>query len=155
LPIRAVYTSPLERAIETAEVIAAPHELVPEIRAGISEFRFGEWEGMSLEDLGKDPEWHRFNQSRSSVRAPGGELIAETQTRMLSEMEHLRVRHDGETVAIVSHCDPLRSLIAHYLGTSLDLLLRFEISPASVTVVQGDGPGTRVLCMNHTGEIPL
>src|SRR3981081_1971738 len=102
-PIHAVYTSPLERTVETAEAIATPHELVPRIRETLGEFRFGEWEGMSLEALNSDPEWHRFNASRSAVRAPGGELMIETQTRMVSEIEDLRREHDGQTIAIVSH----------------------------------------------------
>jgi broad specificity phosphatase PhoE len=154
-PIRAVYTSPLERAFETAEGIAKSRELVPKIREGLGEFRFGEWEGRSFEELDSDPEWRRFNTTRSSVRAPGGELMIEAQTRMIAEIEEIRSEHNSDAVAIVSHGDPLRVLIAHYLGTSLDSMLRFEISPASVTVVQICDSGPRILCMNHTGDIPL
>jgi probable phosphomutase (TIGR03848 family) len=155
-PIRAVYTSPLERAVETASAIAAPHGLDPQIRPGMGEFRFGQWEGMSLEQLSNDPEWRRFNQCRSRVRAPGGELITETQARMVNEIDDLRNCHPGETVALISHCDPLRSLIAHYLGASLDLFLRLEIHPASVTAVERNASGARILYVNHdAGEIPL
>jgi probable phosphomutase (TIGR03848 family) len=154
-PIRAIYTSPLERTIETAEAIATPHELVARIKEGLGEFRFGKWEGMSFEQLQGDPEWLRFNTSRSSVRAPGGESMIKTQTRMVSAIEEVRVDHNGETIAIVSHCDPLRSLIASYLGASLDSMFRFEISPASVSVAQIWDDGARVLCVNHTGDIPL
>jgi broad specificity phosphatase PhoE len=105
--------------------------------------------------LNSDPEWHRFNASRSSVRAPGGELMIETQTRMVSEIEDLRREHDGQTIAIVSHGDPLRSVVAHYLGAPLDLLARFEIDPGSATIMQCCGEATRILCLNHTGELPL
>ncbi len=81
--------------------------------------------------------------------------MIETQTRMVSAIEEARVDHNGETIAIVSHCDPLRSLIASYLGASLDSMLRFEISPASVSVAQIRDDGARVLCVNHTGDISL
>jgi probable phosphoglycerate mutase len=141
--------------VETAEAVAKPHELVPRLRDDLGEFRFGQWEGMSLQDLDKDPEWARFNASRSSVRAPGGELMIETQTRMVSEIESLQSEHEGETIVVVSHGDPLRSLVAHFLGMSLDSLLRFEISPASVTVLETSEAGGRIFCVNYTGELPV
>jgi probable phosphoglycerate mutase len=141
--------------LETAEAIATPHHLVPAIKEAFGEFRFGQWEGMSFEQLQDDPRWHSFNTSRSSVRAPGGELMSETQARMVSGIEALQRKHDGETVAIVSHGDPLRSVVASYLDIPLDSLLRFEISTASVTVAQISDDGPRVLCVNHTGDIPL
>jgi broad specificity phosphatase PhoE len=105
--------------------------------------------------LADDPEWLRFNTQRALVRAPGGELMIETQTRMVNAIEELRPIHDGETVAIVGHGDPLRSVIAHYMGVPLDLLLRFEISPASVSVIQIHETGPRILCINQTEHIPL
>jgi broad specificity phosphatase PhoE len=89
------------------------------------------------------------------VRAPGGELMIEVQTRMVNAIEALRPIHDGEIVAIVGHGDPLRSVIAHYLGVPLDLLLRFEISPASVSVIQIHETGPHILCVNQTEHIPL
>ena len=55
----------------------------------------------------------------------------------------------------MSHGDPLRSLVAHYLGMPLDLLARFEISPASVSVLELSEWTARVLCVNHTGEMPV
>jgi probable phosphoglycerate mutase len=88
------------------------------------------------------------------VRAPGGELMSEVQTRMIAEIADIRQEHPGETVAVVSHSDPLRSVIAHYLSIPIDLILRFDISPASVSVVQLFDDGPRVLCLNHTGELP-
>ena len=70
-------------------------------------------------------------------------------------LDNLLTRHPGETIAIVSHGDPLRAVVAHYLGISLDLLLRFEIAPASVSTVRLAEWGAQVLCLNNTGEIPI
>jgi broad specificity phosphatase PhoE len=153
--IRAIYTSPLERCIETANALAEPQRLVPGVREDLREFAFGAWEGRSFGQLATDPEWLRFNTQRALVRAPGGELMIEVQTRMVKTIEALRPIHDGEIVAIVGHGDPLRSVIAHYLGLPLDLLLRFEISPASVSVIQIHETGPHILCINQMEHIPL
>jgi probable phosphoglycerate mutase len=141
--------------METAEPIAEWHALTPQCREALQEFHFGEWEGRSIEALDQDGDWRRFNAYRSSVRAPGGELMLETQTRMIAQLDCIRKQHPGATVAVVSHADPLRSVLAHYLGVPLDLLLRFEISPASVSVVQTDDWNARVLCLNQTGDLKL
>ena len=69
-------------------------------------------------------------------------------------LERLSAQHEGETVAVVSHADPLRAVLAYYMGIPLDLMLRFEIGPSSVSVVEmGETP--RVLCVNHQGDLPV
>ena len=62
-----------------------------------------------------------------------------------------RTRIADETVAIVSHGDPLRSVVAFYLGISIDMMLRFEISPASVSVLELSEWTSRVMCVNDRG----
>jgi len=153
--IRAVYTSPLERARETALAIAEPHGIAPIVREQLGEMRFGRWEGQTFEQLSKDAEWHRFNAMRSTVRPPNGELLVEVQTRTVRETEEIRCRHAGETVAIVSHADPLRALVAYWLGCPLDLLLRFSISPASITAVRFFEDVPTILCLNHTDVVSV
>jgi broad specificity phosphatase PhoE len=155
LPIRAVYTSPLERAIETAEPIARRHGLTHHPMEELGEIRMGEWEGLSMAELQLREDWRKFNTYRSGTRSPGGELIIEVQTRMIRQLQCLEERHSAETVAVVSHADPLRSVVAYYLGIPLDLMLRFEIAPASVTVVEAGDWGPRILCLNETGDVPL
>ena len=104
----AVYTSPLERAIDTAGPIAQAHGLKPQVCEDLGELRIGAWEGRLIEELDTLEEWRRFNERRRWVRPPGGELASEVQTRMVQRMNCLRLRHTGETVAVVSHGDPLR-----------------------------------------------
>ena len=152
--IQAVYASPLERARETAEAVARPHGVPVRVEDQLGEMRVGEWEGLTFEELAPRPEWQRFNRARSTAPVPGGDMMIETQARMVRCLERLSALHQGETVAVVSHADPLRAALAHYLGIPLDLLQRFEISPASVSVVEmGETP--RVLCMNHQGDLPV
>jgi probable phosphoglycerate mutase len=151
-PVRAVYTSPLERTVETAEAIARVHGLEPVVSRELGELHFGEWEGQRVEDIRRQELFSEFNTFRSGTRCPGGELMIETQTRMVRELDRLRSLHSNETVAIVSHGDPLRSVVAHYLGIPLDFILRFEILPASLSIVEVEKWGPRVLCVNGTGD---
>lgn len=136
-------------------MIAAPHGLEPRIHENLNEARFGGWEGKTFDELNHDPEWVRFNASRGATRPPGGDLMIETQVRMVQEIECLRSAHENGIIAAVSHADPLRALLAHYLGAPLDLLSRFEIGLASITVVRFFDNLPLVLSMNYTGEVPL
>jgi probable phosphomutase (TIGR03848 family) len=153
--VRSVYTSPLERTLETAEIIAAELGLTPRIADDLGEMRVGAWEGRLISELDEMDEWRTYNAHRASARPPGGELLAEVQARMVREVDHLREKHPGETVAVVSHGDPLRSLLCHCLGVPLDLISRFEVFPGSVSVVESAAWGPRVLCLNETGALPV
>lgn len=155
LPLAAVFTSPLERAIETAEPIARRHGLEPRRVEEIGEVRVGEWEGKTFAELQEDAHWAAYNSRRTSVRPPGGELMIEVQTRMVRQAECLAVQYPNQTVAMVSHGDPLRLLVAYFLGIPLDLMTRFEIGTASLSILQLAEWGSRVLCINQTGELPL
>jgi len=135
-------------------MIAEAHGLSPVICSALGEMRVGDWEGMTLDDLRQSPTFHQFNQSRSTVRPPGGELMLETQTRMVTQLERLHLQHPSETVAIVSHGDPIRSTLAYYLGIPLDFIQRLEIDTASVSQLERSESGTRVLYLNHTVETP-
>jgi probable phosphoglycerate mutase len=80
--------------------------------------------------------------------------MLETQVRMFQQLDCLHLRHPDETIAVVGHADPLRAVIAHFLGMPLDLMLRLEISPASVSVVRMGEWAPQVICLNETGEVP-
>lgn len=149
-PVRAIYSSPLERAYETADGIATPHGIRPVVREELGEIRFGDWEGRTFDDLAHDPEWLHFNVARSTVRPPNGELLIEVQARMIREANHIRELHEGDTVVIVSHADPIRALLAYYLGSPLDLLSRFTISPASITAIRFLEDDPTILYLNQT-----
>jgi probable phosphoglycerate mutase len=148
----AVYSSPLERARETAAPIARRQGLAVGICEGIQEIDFGAWAGKSFADLEPDPRWRQFNTFRSGTRVPGGELMVEVQTRMVGEMERLRQELPAGRFALVSHGDPIKSALFHYAGVPLDLILRFEISLASVSIVDIRDTGPRILCINHSGS---
>ena len=152
--IDAIYSSPLERAVETAEPLAAQRGLPVEKRPALTEIDFGQWTGRTLESLEGDGLWRRFNTLRASTRPPMGELTLEVQTRMCDELERLRQTHaDGSTVAVFSHQDTIKAAVAHYLGMSADMFERFEIGPASLTVLQLAEWGPKLVTLNSQTEV--
>jgi probable phosphoglycerate mutase len=148
-PIAAVYSSPTERACLTASEIAEPHELPVRTLDTLDEIDFGQWSGARFSDLEGDEEWQRWNEERASARCPGGESMAEAVERARSGLEEIAHAHDGETVAVVTHCDIIRGLLAHYLGMSLDNVLRFDVDPASVSTLDLGRWGARVRAINE------
>jgi probable phosphoglycerate mutase len=155
IPIRAVYTSPLERAVETAEPVAASHDAPLSVLDELGEIHYGDWEGKTMEELDRTDEWRRYNTVRSLVRPPGGEMMIEVQARMVDQMDRLMSRHPGETLAVVSHGDPLRTTLAYYLHIAIDTMLRFEIGFASTSILEFNPWAARVLCINHQGDLPI
>lgn len=133
--LTAIYSSPIERALATAESIAHPHRLVPIIDERLTELDFGEWTGKTFEELADSPMWVQYNRARSSTRPPGGEAPLSVLARSREALDELGRRHGRGTVAVVTHGDVIRSLLTSLLNMVLDDLLRFEISPASVTEV--------------------
>ena len=153
LPIAAVYSSPLERAVETAIPIAKELSLEPVISADFLEIDFGNWTDCSIEELRSDKNFQRFNSYRSSTRIPGGETMLEAQQRIVSAFEKLHIQHLNQTVAVVSHSDLIKSAVAYYAGIHLDMFHRLEISPASVTILELFDETARLVLLNDTGTI--
>ena len=153
LPIAAMYASPIERTTETATAIAAPHGLEVRPLPGVLEADYGEWTGGKLTDLAKTDLWKTVQRSPSRARFPGGESIAEMQSRMVVALEDVVTTHAGEMFVVVSHADPIKSAIAHYTGVHLDLFQRIVVSPASVTAFQLSAHGAALVKCNDTGTL--
>ena len=149
--VAAVYASPLERTLETAAPIAKACGVRVHRRAGLLELDVGEWTGRPLKELAKLPEWRTVQRYPSGFRFPGGESFAEMQTRVSGTVDHLRVAHPGQTIVCVSHADPIRALVAHAMGTHLDLFQRIVVSPCSITAILYGSEGPVVLTVNSTG----
>ena len=131
----AVYSSPLERALETADALASPMNLEVRRNAALNEIDYGEWSGKTFEQLHGDERWRHFNSRRSTTIVPGGESFLEVQNRVVKEIDRLSREHSDERVALVSHMDPIRVAVAFFAATSIDLIDCIEISPCSVSVI--------------------
>lgn len=149
--IAAIYSSPLERARETASPIARALGKPVRIDRGLLECDFGDWTGQSLRRLMKKPEWATVQRAPSMFRFPHGESFVEMQTRMVDAIDRIRRQHAGKTVVCVSHADPIKALVAHATGTPLDLFQRLVISTCSVTAILYTDSSPIVLTVNSTG----
>jgi len=154
LTIRAIYSSPLDRALETAEPLARPRGLTLRIVQNIGEVHYGEWTGAELKELAKQEMWHGVQFFPSTTRFPSGESLGEMQARAVAQCEALRVTHTDEVIAVVSHGDVIKAIVAHYIGMHLDLFQRLDISPASLTWLHLGKMGARLVLMNDTGSVP-
>ncbi len=146
--IDAIYSSPLERAWETARTIADRVGLEVEVSPAFQEIDFGAWTGREIASLERDPLWHRYNAFRSGTRPIAGEHLLEAQARAVTELERLRARYDPGTVVVVSHGDIIRALITYYAGIPLDLLQRLEVEPAAVSTIELTLDGVRIRGVN-------
>lgn len=153
-PIAAIYASPLERCVETAQIIAAPHKTEVQIREGVGEVRYGEWTGQSLKELAKEDAWSVVQFCPSRAHFPGGEGIREMQARAVTELDTIVADHPSETILVVSHADVLKAVLAHYAGLHLDLFQRLVVSPASLSVVAFTPMGPRLISLNDAAHIP-
>lgn len=148
-PISAVQSSPQARCQETAAPIAQSVKRPVELAEAVDEIDIGEWTGRDLETLASDPRWQCWNEARSTTRAPGGETMSEVQDRVIAHLTRVRASHPEGQIVVVSHADVIRAAVLYYLGASLDLFHRIEISPAGIsTLVIGDW-GAKVFSLNE------
>lgn len=153
LPIDALYSSPLERACETAEPTAAGTGLDVKLDAGLLECDFGDWTGAAIAELAGLPQWQTVQHSPSTFRFPNGESFPQMQARIVGALEALCAAHAGGVVVCFSHADPIKAAVAHALGTPLDLFQRILISPGSVSAISlMEGQDPAVLMVNSTSE---
>ncbi len=149
--VDAVYSSPLERARQTAAPIGAARGLKVQVERGLLECDFGDWTGAELKKLMKLPEWSTVQRAPSTFTFPGGESFPAMQHRITATLDRLRARHPGGVVVCVSHADPIKAAVAHAMGTHLDLFQRIVISTCSISAVAYGQGGPVVLTVNSTG----
>lgn len=150
--IDAIVSSPLERAMETAFPIAEAHGLQCIISNEFTEIDYGKWTNLEIEEIKKDQDFRRYNAFRSISQIPGGERPVDSQNRILSGIGRLFHQYPEKTVAIITHADLIKSAVAFYLGMPLDMMLRIDISPASVSILRIDDDYIQVTLLNHRGK---
>ena len=169
--VDAIYSSPLERARETAAPIAAALAVKQlavkqlavkqlavaqqgtkvHIDKGLVECDFGDWTGAELRALMKLPEWNTVQRAPSTFTFPNGESFTAMQNRIVGTIDRLRAKHPGGVVVCVSHADPIKAAVAHAMGTHIDLFQRIVISTCSVSAIAYGTGAPVVLTVNSTG----
>ena len=148
VPLKAVYSSPIDRTMETARPIAARHGLPVRSRRYIGEVEFGRWEDRSFKTLRRTKLWGRVQRFPSGARFPDGETLREVQVRAVDEIERISAEHPRDAVCCVSHADVIKLVLAHYMGLHIDLFQRLDVGPASVSVITVREEGPVVHAMN-------
>ena len=152
IKFKAIYASPLERTMETAAPIAAAQKLEVIPREGLGETHYGRWQGQSIKALKHRKLWPVIQNTPSLAKFPDGESFPEAQARIVAEIETLRSIHKGakEVIACITHADPIKLAIAHYIGLHLDFFQRLAIQPASMSILRIGERHARLLSMNYT-----
>ncbi len=148
-PIKAIYSSPLDRTLETADPLARLLKLEVIPMAGLLETDCGEWQGLSVKKLRRQKVWQEVQHHPSLFTFPGGESVRESQNRMVQSIKSLRLIHSsGDVVACFSHADPIKQVIAFYLGLGLDNFQRLSITPGSVSALSISENGSQLISLN-------
>ena len=148
-----VYSSPLERAMQTADLLAAPRGLEVRAEPGLVELDYGDWTGLTLDEVRARPEWPGYSAARSRSVIPNGEGLAAVQARAIQAVTVIAGRHPHDTVAAISHGDVIRAIVADVACIPLDAIDRFELPPASVTIIEVGESWRRLRALN-SGYLP-
>jgi broad specificity phosphatase PhoE len=177
VPLSAIYSSPLQRALRTAQLIAAPHDLTVQTLAGLGSMDYGDWAGLLWSEVAERwPDLFRqWRYDPLAVQIPGGESVADLRDRAVTAVHEALSRHaDGETIVLVSHQVVTKTLActltglpntAHWhIRQGLCNLNRFDYDPVrggfylvglndtchlAPSLPQVQGGSTRILLVRH------
>jgi probable phosphoglycerate mutase len=144
-----VFASPLQRAQESALLLAQGLALSVETLDDLNEVDLGDWTGRSFTELEQDAAWNRYNEFRSGARVPHGEAMIETQSRVVSRLLALRDQFPDGRLLVVSHGDVIRAALLHFLGMPLDFVHRLRIDMGSLTSLRIDAHGVELFALNR------
>ena len=154
VPLDALYSSPLDRCVETAGPIADACGVEVQTLEGVIEIDYGRWTGRPFTSLRRLKLWREFHGATPSTpRFPGGETLLEAQRRAVDAVEQVVERHPKATVAVVTHGDIVALVLAHYAGVHVDLFQRLEVYPASVTAIAAGNGAPKIRRVNDTGTL--
>jgi probable phosphomutase (TIGR03848 family) len=149
-PVKAVYSSPLDRTVETAQPIASALGLEAVTRQNLSEVDVGAWQDKTLKDLRRRKLWRTVQMNPARMHFPAGETFAAAQNRMRDALEWIVGEHKPKDLVVcVSHSDPIKLAVAYYIGMPLDMFQRLSISPASISGLHFHEHGAHLFMLNY------
>lgn len=157
IPLAAIVTSPIDRCRETAEAVLAGREPAPpfELDERLGEVDYGDWTGRPFKELHREPLWKEVMANPAEVTFPNGEALRDMATRAVAAVRDWNARLGPDaTYAVVSHADPIRTIIADALGLHLEAYARLVVGPGSLSVIRYGGSRPVVLRVNDVGGDP-
>ena len=153
--IDAIYTSNLQRASVTAEIIATNHQVDIETCPELREINFGKIEGLTFKEISRlYPEVTRLWSTWSlALKYPGGESVTELNNRVSKFLERLEKHTPEETILIVAHSAPLRLLICHLLGIDMRHWRQFRLDLASLSILETYPQGAILNLLNDVSHL--
>jgi len=150
--IQAIYSSPLQRAQDTARTIARYHQLSVEIEPSLKEIEVGELEGMSIADVAEHLSelLIMHSQSNELPRLPGGESLTEVQQRVWSTIQRLVDRHSDGVLVVVGHYFSVLTTICSVLNLPLWQIDKLRLNSGSISIITFDEQATRLTLFNDT-----
>jgi alpha-ribazole phosphatase len=133
-----IYASDLQRALITAQTVAQYHELEVNELADLREADFGEWEGMTFDQI-KEEDGDMLDawlKDPVTVRAPGGEKFEDVQTRAFRALNEIKEEHERSKVLVVAHGGTIRALLTDLLGMPLSNFWRIQQDNTAVNIVK-------------------
>jgi broad specificity phosphatase PhoE len=151
VPIKAIYSSPLERALETTEPIAKARKLSIIEVPGLADPNIGTWQGKSLKVLRRTKVWNIVQSAPSRFQFPEGESFMEVQSRVVAALEGIVRKHKNprDIVAVIFHADPIKLAVSFFLGLPLDRFQRLACDTGSVTVLYVGEMGASLMKLNQ------
>jgi probable phosphoglycerate mutase len=148
----AVYASPLNRAIQTAEKIVRPLGLTVQPYKGLIDIDYGEWQGLSPEEVSAShPEMIlAWRQAPHTIRIPGGETLDEVQDRAMAAVFELCRQHPGETIVLVSHTVVNRLILLGVLGAGGAYFWSLRQEPCAINIIEAKDNELSLVSMNDT-----
>ncbi len=155
LDLDAIYTSPLRRAVQTANVVAAGTKLPICRSEGLNEIAFGDWAGRYFDELIDNELYRRFIKSPATTLLPGGETISDVQRRGLKVIDEAAQKVPGGRFLFVSHGDVIRAILCHYMKLPLNEYRRLRVDNGSLSALQTDRRWAEIKYVNYLYEIIL
>lgn len=150
--VSAVYSSPLSRAVATAEAIAGHFEHHVQTHSGLIDIDYGAWQGLSPEQARErwPAEVAAWFSAPEQARIPAGESLDDLRNRSVSAVRELVGPHAHETIALVGHTVVNRVILLAVLGLGLDRFWRLQQEPCAISVFESDGTDFVLCSMNDT-----
>jgi broad specificity phosphatase PhoE len=153
--IRAIYSSPLRRALQTAKPLADALRLSVQTHEGLADIDFGALEGMTLEEARQSfPDVIEAWLNRPGhVKFPKGESFKTMRTRIQAMLDELSKKHDGQTIALVSHKVVCGAIFCVVLGLDADMLWQIQQDVACINRFERRPHGWVVTLVNDTDHL--